>query len=54
MLTAKRLDLIFYQLDVTNKNNIKNVYSQVEQEFGRLDILINNAAILYDQEPVPW
>ena len=48
-LTATGLDLIFYQLDVTNKNNIRNVYNQVEQEFGRLDILINNAAILYDQ-----
>jgi len=49
ILTAKGLDIVFYQLDVTNKNNVRNVYSQVEQEFGRLDILINNAAILFDQ-----
>lgn len=45
----KKLDnILFYQLDVSNKSDIQRIAFEVEQEFGRLDILINNAAILYD------
>ncbi len=47
-LIDKGLDVIFYQLDVSNKNNIKSISEELEQKFGRLDILVNNAAILYD------
>lgn len=50
ILTTKGLDIVFYQLDVTDKNSIANAYSQIEQEYGRLDILINNAAILFDED----
>jgi NAD(P)-dependent dehydrogenase (short-subunit alcohol dehydrogenase family) len=42
------LDVIFYVLDVTNSNHIKDIAKQVVEEFGHLDILVNNAAILYD------
>jgi NAD(P)-dependent dehydrogenase (short-subunit alcohol dehydrogenase family) len=42
------LDVIFYVLDVTNSDHIKDIAKQVVEEFGRLDILVNNAAILYD------
>ncbi len=47
-LIDKGLDVIFYQLDVSNKNNIKSISEELDQKFGRLDILVNNAAILYD------
>ena len=48
-LTEKEgLDVIFCLLDVTNKDHIKNVSRQVEQQYGSLSVLINNAAILYD------
>lgn len=33
------------QLDVTNAASIQAAVTQVEQQFGRLDILVNNAAI---------
>lgn len=33
------------QLDVTDETSIRAAVAQVEQQFGRLDILINNAAI---------
>ncbi len=49
-LTDKGLDVTYYQLDVSNKNNIKSIFDKIEQQFGRLDILINNAAILYDTD----
>lgn len=42
------LDVIYYLLVVTNKNHIEAVAEQVEQQFGRLDVLVNNAAIFYD------
>ena len=47
-LADKGLDVLFYQLDVSNQSNISKIASQIEQQFGRLDILVNNAAILYD------
>lgn len=33
------------QLDVTDEASIRTAVAQVEQQFGRLDILVNNAAI---------
>jgi len=47
-LADKGLDVLFYQLDVSNQSNISKIACQIEQQFGRLDILVNNAAILYD------
>ena len=49
-LIDKGLDVIFYQLDVSDKSNIKDIFTKIENQFGRLDILINNAAILYDKD----
>jgi NAD(P)-dependent dehydrogenase (short-subunit alcohol dehydrogenase family) len=42
------LDVMFYQLDVSDQDSISNVIKEVDKEFGRLDVLVNNAAILYD------
>ena len=47
-LADRGLDVLFYQLDVSNQSNISMIAHQIEQQFGRLDILVNNAAILYD------
>lgn len=33
------------ELDVTDEASIRAAVAQVEQQFGRLDILVNNAAI---------
>jgi NAD(P)-dependent dehydrogenase (short-subunit alcohol dehydrogenase family) len=42
------LDVIFYQLDVLNQKCICNIAKEIDQHFGRLEVLVNNAAILYD------
>ena len=42
------LDVMFYHLDVSNQKSICNISKEVDQHFGRLDVLVNNAAILYD------
>jgi NAD(P)-dependent dehydrogenase (short-subunit alcohol dehydrogenase family) len=47
-LMDEKLDILFYQLDVSDKSHIQRITYEVKQRFGRLDILINNAAILYD------
>lgn len=47
-LIDRRLDVVFYQLDVSDQSHIDRVAYLVEQQFGRLDVLVNNAAILYD------
>lgn len=41
--------VIFHQLDVTDAASIAGLAAFVKNEFGRLDILINNAAIRIDQ-----
>ena len=47
-LIERRLDVIFYELDVSNQSHISRISHQIEQRFGRLDGLVNYAAILYD------
>jgi NAD(P)-dependent dehydrogenase (short-subunit alcohol dehydrogenase family) len=47
-LIERGLDVIFYELDVLNQNHINRITRQIEQRFGQLDVLVNNAAILYD------
>jgi NAD(P)-dependent dehydrogenase (short-subunit alcohol dehydrogenase family) len=42
------LDVKFHQLDVSDQNSISNVVKEIDKEFGKLDVLVNNAAILYD------
>ena len=47
-LSDSGLDVVFYQLDVSNQSHITHVSEQIIQQFARLDVLVNNAAILYD------
>lgn len=35
----------FYKCDLSKEENIKNLYNDIKNEFGKLDILFNNAGI---------
>lgn len=43
-LAARGLDVTSKPLDVTNDSAVSTIVSDIEREYGRLDVLINNAA----------
>ncbi|HEY0297743.1 MAG TPA: SDR family oxidoreductase [Arachidicoccus sp.] len=49
-LRKESLNVTFIKLDVSKTKDIENIKKYIEQEFGRLDILINNAGIFLDGE----
>lgn len=44
-LRQEGLDVEFLQLDVDNNQDIRNAYDYINQRYGKLDILINNAGV---------
>jgi NAD(P)-dependent dehydrogenase (short-subunit alcohol dehydrogenase family) len=44
--------VVAMKLDVSNQVSVDNLLDKVEKTFGRLDILVNNAAILIDKDNV--
>lgn len=49
-LQSEVKDIRFLQMDVTQEQSVKQAAAFIEKEFGRLDILINNAGIISDEE----
>lgn len=47
-LTAENLDVLYHPLDVTDPESIEQLKEFVIEQFGRVDVLINNAGILID------
>ncbi|MEV4263683.1 SDR family oxidoreductase [Kribbella sp. NPDC049584] len=45
-LVAEGLDVVAVQLEVTNEVSVRAAAERVEASYGRLDVLINNAAII--------
>lgn len=45
-LESEGLNPEFVQLDVSNSESIEYAQKWVEEKYGRLDVLVNNAAIL--------
>ena len=38
-----------YVLDITDEDQVSNIISEVSKDFGRIDVLVNNAGILKDE-----
>src|SRR5215212_2358129 len=47
-LAREGLKVFAARLDVTDERSVEDLRRWVEGKFGRLDVLVNNAAILYD------
>ncbi|NEA20922.1 SDR family NAD(P)-dependent oxidoreductase [Actinomadura bangladeshensis] len=52
-LTSRALDARFIHLDVTDPATITSAAKLIEADYGRLDVLVNNAAITRDQSRPP-
>ena len=52
-LASKGVNSRFILLDVTNESTIVSAVEQIEQEFGSLDVLINNAGITVGGAALP-
>jgi NAD(P)-dependent dehydrogenase (short-subunit alcohol dehydrogenase family) len=44
-------EAVFYKLDVSNESSVEKAFSEVRGRFGRIDILVNNAAITGVRKP---
>lgn len=47
-LQAEGLDVSYYSLDVTDADSVQRLAQFIKNEYGQLDILINNAGVLLD------
>ena len=45
---AEGLDVSYYSLDVTDADSVQRLAQFIKNEYGQLDILINNAGVLLD------
>lgn len=52
-LHEKGLSARFYPVDVSDKDEVKAVFAQIEAEFGGLDILYNNASVFWGKKDAP-
>ena len=49
-LQAEGIDVQALEIDVSDEKSIRKAAEKVERDFGRLDILINNAGVMLDDE----
>ncbi|KAB8321120.1 SDR family oxidoreductase [Tolypothrix campylonemoides VB511288] len=49
-LQAEGLNVIFHPLDVTNNESSQQLANFIREQFGKLDVLVNNAAIYIDSQ----
>lgn len=52
-LKEKKINAHFIKIDLNDITSIKMASKKIEDEFGRLDVLVNNAGIIDPQDGVP-
>src|SRR6476620_628229 len=51
-LSKRNPGVQFYPLDVTSEKSIESLAQFIEQEFGKLDVLVNNAGISFSNKSI--
>jgi len=49
-LSASGMDVRFHPLDVTSDDSVRTLAAYLEAQFARLDVLVNNAGVLFDDD----
>ena len=50
---ATKIGATAKQLDITSDQSIKQLVPEISREFGKLDVLVNNAGAFFDQDAEP-
>jgi len=50
---AGQIGVIARQLDVTDEDSVLDLANNIEKEYGKIDVLINNAVAFFDQGGEP-
>jgi len=53
-IKAKGGEAVAMKTDISDENDTKKMADKVTQQYGKVDILINNAAVWYGLEVTPW
>jgi NAD(P)-dependent dehydrogenase (short-subunit alcohol dehydrogenase family) len=53
-IKAKGGEAVAMKADISDENDTKKIAEKVMQQYGKVDILINNAGIWYGVEAKPW
>jgi NAD(P)-dependent dehydrogenase (short-subunit alcohol dehydrogenase family) len=48
-LRGENLNVVYHPLDVTLPASVQNIHKHIKQQFGRLDVLVNNAGVYLDE-----
>ena len=49
-LTAKGQEVWFIKTDISKEDAVKSAFLQIEQKYGEIDALYNNASVFWEEE----
>ena len=50
---ADKINVTAMALDITNDQSVQHLANDIEKQFGKLDVLVNNAGAFFDQDNEP-